>query len=342
MALGETLKNARIQKGLSPSDVAEATHMMVQIVEDLEREDFRRIAAPIYGRGFVKLYAELLSLDPVPLIKNFMDLYSGAKAPSVRTRHLEAAEPPAERPVRSSAASEVPTTAAPQRQTVHPRPLVRPLSASQTPAPSEEKAFPAAPVPVRVEEEQEPVRTETPAGVPETERKDAGKPEAAAEKPPVQLVVEPEAPYSESDEPDLFHPLPRRRPEVSADEPAAEGEPPRAPARKPKLPIFKIGGRLEEPRPPEPRDEAAHARRRERVQKFIDGFKSLKHGVESKLPVAPLPRKQMLIVGGSALVLVVCMAVGIRALFKLTGSNVRETPSVLFETVAPPPSLYVD
>ena len=72
MALGEILKNARIQKGFSPSDVAEHTHMMVQVVEDLEREDFRRIAAPIYGRGFVKLYAELLELDPEPLVRDFM------------------------------------------------------------------------------------------------------------------------------------------------------------------------------------------------------------------------------------------------------------------------------
>jgi CheY-like chemotaxis protein len=38
--------------------IAEATRMMVQVVEELEREDFRRIAAPIYGRGFIKLYAK--------------------------------------------------------------------------------------------------------------------------------------------------------------------------------------------------------------------------------------------------------------------------------------------
>ncbi len=52
MAFGEVLRNARVQRGLTPSDVAESTHLLVQIVEDLEREDFRRVAAPIYGRGY--------------------------------------------------------------------------------------------------------------------------------------------------------------------------------------------------------------------------------------------------------------------------------------------------
>jgi len=86
MSLGETLRLAREEKGQTISQVAEATRMMVQIVEDLEREDFRRIAAPIYGRGFIKLYAEHLGLDAEPLIREFMEIYTGSRPPQVVRR----------------------------------------------------------------------------------------------------------------------------------------------------------------------------------------------------------------------------------------------------------------
>lgn len=93
MALGEILRDARSRKGWSTAQVAEATRMMVQIVEELEHEDFRRIAAPIYGRGFIKLYAEHVGLDPEPLIQEFIEIYTGARAPIVTRRVVNVAAP---------------------------------------------------------------------------------------------------------------------------------------------------------------------------------------------------------------------------------------------------------
>lgn len=72
MALGEKLRNARLNAKLTTAQVAAATCMKVQIVEDIEREDFRRVAAPIYGKGFIRLYAERVGLDPVPLVEEYM------------------------------------------------------------------------------------------------------------------------------------------------------------------------------------------------------------------------------------------------------------------------------
>ena len=89
MALGKILRETREQQGYTTAQVAEATHMMIQIVEELEREDFHRIAAPIYGRGFVKLYAEFLGIDPAPLIKEFSEIFSGARRPTIATRPLK-------------------------------------------------------------------------------------------------------------------------------------------------------------------------------------------------------------------------------------------------------------
>ena len=123
MSLGETLRLAREEKGQTVSQVAEATRMMVQIVEDLEREDFRRIAAPIYGRGFIKLYAEYLARDPEPLIREFMEIYTGSRPPQVVRR---AAEVPSDSETvgpsdgRTVAPSGAPTVQPPDRPTVPP------------------------------------------------------------------------------------------------------------------------------------------------------------------------------------------------------------------------------
>jgi len=78
MPIGPILKQARIEKKMTASQVAKETNMMVQIVEDLERDDYHRIAAPIYGKGFIKLYAEAVELDPQPLTKEYMATLNGA------------------------------------------------------------------------------------------------------------------------------------------------------------------------------------------------------------------------------------------------------------------------
>lgn len=90
---GATLRQAREAKGLTLNDVATTTHMMVQMVEDLENERFGRIAAPIYGRGFVKLYCEAVGIDDYkPLVAEFMEIFNGNRPPTIRMRE----EPPPE------------------------------------------------------------------------------------------------------------------------------------------------------------------------------------------------------------------------------------------------------
>jgi len=78
---GETLRKAREAKGLTTSQVAEKTRILVQIINAMEKEDFSRIKAAIYGRGFVKLICECLEIDPKPLVAEFMDIYEGRRPP---------------------------------------------------------------------------------------------------------------------------------------------------------------------------------------------------------------------------------------------------------------------
>lgn len=74
MALGRILRENRLARGMTASQVAANINLTEGIVESLENEDFRKIAAPIYGRGFIRLYAELLELDPAPLLKDYAEL----------------------------------------------------------------------------------------------------------------------------------------------------------------------------------------------------------------------------------------------------------------------------
>ena len=90
---GKTLRSAREAKGYTVSQVAEMTHLKSSAVEGLENEDFSMIAAPIYGRGFVKLYCEAVGLEPKPLVDEFMAIMNGEREIAIKERPV--AEPPA-------------------------------------------------------------------------------------------------------------------------------------------------------------------------------------------------------------------------------------------------------
>ena len=86
MEFGKSLRNAREAKGYTIAQIAETTHMLSSIVEGLENEDFSRIAAPIYGRSFVRLYCEAVGLEPKPFVDEFMEILNGNHAPAIRER----------------------------------------------------------------------------------------------------------------------------------------------------------------------------------------------------------------------------------------------------------------
>ena len=86
MEFGKTLRMAREAKGLTVGHLAETTKLAPAIINDLENEVFSKISAPIYGRGFVKLYCEAVGLEPKPLVDEFMAIINGTHEPSIRER----------------------------------------------------------------------------------------------------------------------------------------------------------------------------------------------------------------------------------------------------------------
>jgi len=93
MPLGEELQKARKARRLTASEVAAATRMKVQIVQALEHEDFEKIAAPIYAKGFIKLYAEYVGLNPKPLIDEYISRYVSPPPEPVFDNEMDYDEP---------------------------------------------------------------------------------------------------------------------------------------------------------------------------------------------------------------------------------------------------------
>ncbi len=82
---GAALRQAREKRGLSIADVVESTRIKSHIIEALESDDYSAMAAPLYGKGFIKLYAEQVGLDPAPLIHHYLSNYARTTRPTLKT-----------------------------------------------------------------------------------------------------------------------------------------------------------------------------------------------------------------------------------------------------------------
>ncbi len=71
-----------MRKKLTASEVAGGTRMKVQVVTAIEEENFDIIAAPIYAKGFIRLYAEFVGLDATQLVAEYVERFIEAKSVS--------------------------------------------------------------------------------------------------------------------------------------------------------------------------------------------------------------------------------------------------------------------
>lgn len=142
---GKSLRLAREAKGYTVAQLAEMTRLAPSLVSDLENEDFRQIAAPIYGRGFVRLYCEAVGLETKAFVDEFMEIFNGNREPHIKERPLPGTAP-ADAPVRSEpVVDETPIPAPPPLQDLFQAPPSEPTPESAA-APDPEIAVPAAPV----------------------------------------------------------------------------------------------------------------------------------------------------------------------------------------------------
>ena len=369
MSLGNILRSAREERGLSPTDVAEQTKMMVQIVEELENEDFHRIAAPIYGRGFLKLYAELLEIDVQPLIEEFMDIYTGKIVPGLRKRDVDKPEVLAKPLPVSEPEEEVGASVGniPQRVEITPNQGVKNLNAvpeisSEEEITEETQTNESDIVEPSVVEAELPVVAvveNDPSPVPEPSA------EALIEEPPAPEVGEG---LFDSEEPNLFNTTPlqeriaaarRKMDENNIAETNQDKESKLHLGSNQKLPIFQIGGRMDETYDTEPRPDHSKPTVKAGLDSILGAVNRFVDQLCDRLPF-DVSKRSFYIYGFLGLIVIIFMVAGISVLFKLTAPvekpdgeetavvervvekrAIRNIPAVKGE-VPPPPDMYFD
>ena len=72
---GPRMKRARETRGVSLRQIATRTKISVSALEALERNDISRLPGGIFGRAFVRAYAEEVGLDPEQTIREFIEAF---------------------------------------------------------------------------------------------------------------------------------------------------------------------------------------------------------------------------------------------------------------------------
>jgi cytoskeleton protein RodZ len=73
--IGNTLREARIRKGLTITDVETVTKIRSKYLEALEENDFEVLPGPTVVKGFLRSYAVFLKLDPDPILAEYRSQY---------------------------------------------------------------------------------------------------------------------------------------------------------------------------------------------------------------------------------------------------------------------------
>lgn len=68
---GQVLRAEREALGVTTRDVAETLNLSITMVEAIEADDYERMPAPVFARGYIRAYARLLSLEPEPLVARY-------------------------------------------------------------------------------------------------------------------------------------------------------------------------------------------------------------------------------------------------------------------------------
>ena len=82
MSVGESLAQARQQRGLSVEDVSAATRIRGTLIRAIEADEFGPCGGAVYARGHIRSIARVVGADPTPLVAEY-DSASGAEQPAV-------------------------------------------------------------------------------------------------------------------------------------------------------------------------------------------------------------------------------------------------------------------
>ncbi|MGB7070612.1 MAG: helix-turn-helix domain-containing protein [Pyrinomonadaceae bacterium] len=76
LTLGEKLRQAREERGISISDVAEQTRISPHYLECIENDDYKPLPGGIFNKGFLKSFAKHVGLEPNEVLQDYAQLSS--------------------------------------------------------------------------------------------------------------------------------------------------------------------------------------------------------------------------------------------------------------------------
>ena len=74
--LGQQLKAKREAKGVTEFEAGAKTKILTKLIVGMEADDFSEMAAPTYAKGFIRIYAAYLGLDPKPLVTEYIETHA--------------------------------------------------------------------------------------------------------------------------------------------------------------------------------------------------------------------------------------------------------------------------
>ena len=80
---GDRLANKRKEKELSVNQVAREIKIEPHVIEMIENNDFESIGAPVFVKGYLRQYSELVSLDPDLIIEKYNAINSIEDSPPI-------------------------------------------------------------------------------------------------------------------------------------------------------------------------------------------------------------------------------------------------------------------
>ncbi|MBI5817884.1 MAG: DUF4115 domain-containing protein [Verrucomicrobia bacterium] len=101
--IGQQLREARERKKISLETAAQGTKIKGEYLAAMEADQFDRIEAPVYVRGFLRIYGQYLGIDSKPLVNQFSNLRSPEPAAPV-----EPPKPIIHRPIGKTSTSVLP------------------------------------------------------------------------------------------------------------------------------------------------------------------------------------------------------------------------------------------
>lgn len=79
LSLGEKLRQAREERGISISEVAEQTRISPLYLKSIEKDDYKPLPGGIFNKGFVRSYARYIGFDEEEALRDYAEMMSSGE-----------------------------------------------------------------------------------------------------------------------------------------------------------------------------------------------------------------------------------------------------------------------